>query len=187
MNKILIAGLGNPGLEYVRTRHNIGFMVADRFSTEVGCSSWRKEKNYLISTGVFKQAEICLIKPRTYMNLSGNAVLSALSRFTIPVNRLLVVVDDMALPFGKIRFRKQGSDGGHNGLASITEKLGRSDYPRLRIGIDKPPDNIDAADYVLSNFSLEEVGNLEDIIAKSVEGIKIFLEFGIQDAMNRFN
>ena len=169
------------------TRHNIGFMVADRFGVDIECSSWRKEKNYLLSTGVFQQMEICLIKPRTYMNLSGTAVLSALSRFTIPVSRLLVVVDDMALPFGKIRFRKQGSDGGHNGLASITEKLGRSDYPRLRIGIDKPPENIDTADYVLSNFSSEEVGNMGDIIKRSVEGIKTFLEFGIQEAMNRFN
>lgn len=169
------------------TRHNIGFMVADRFAADTDCSSWRKEKNYLLSTGVFQQVEVCLIKPRTYMNLSGTAVLSALSRFTIPVNRLLVVVDDMALPFGKIRFRKQGSDGGHNGLASITEKLGRSDYPRLRIGIDKPPDNIDAADYVLSNFSQDEAGNLGDIVSRSVEGIKIFLESGIQDAMNQFN
>lgn len=169
------------------TRHNIGFMVADRFAAEMECSSWRKEKNYLLSTGVFQQTQLYIIKPRTYMNLSGTAVLSALSRFTIAVNRLLVVVDDMALPFGKIRFRKQGSDGGHNGLASITENLGRSDYPRLRIGIDKPPENIDAADFVLSNFSQNEVGNLGEIITRSVEGIKTFLEYGIQDAMNRFN
>lgn len=187
MNKILIAGLGNPGVEYVMTRHNIGFMVTDRLAADMECSSWRKEKNYLLSTGVFQQNEVCLIKPRTYMNLSGIAVLSALSRFTIPVNRLLVVVDDMALPFGKIRFRKQGSDGGHNGLASITEKLGRSDYPRLRIGIDKPPENIDAADYVLSGFSQEEAGSLGEIITKSAEGIKTFIEYGIEDAMNRFN
>ena len=183
----MIAGLGNPGIEYVMTRHNIGFKVADKLVRKLDFSDWKKEKNYFVAVGRLPGVEVVVIKPRTYMNLSGNAVLSAMSRFLIPVDQILVVVDDLALPFGKIRFRSKGSDGGHNGLASIIEKLGRSDFSRLRIGIDKPEEGMDTADYVLSNFSTEEAEKLKDILDVSVEGIESFIQDGISETMNKFN
>lgn len=187
IKKILMVGLGNPGSHYARTRHNIGFMVADSLLRELALPSWEREKLAKLTRGSFGENDICIIKPRTYMNLSGKAVKHYMEKLKIPIGDLLVVLDDMALPFGKIRFRSRGSDGGHNGLASIIECVGTSDFSRLRVGIGSPPEYMEGADYVLSDFTGEEKKALDEILGRAVGGVKMFFENGIAESMNRFN
>jgi len=187
MPGVLIAGLGNPGLQYAKTRHNTGYMIADRLRKKLGFPSWEKRKYMKISRGSYSHREIIIIKPTTYMNLSGNAILSCFTRYKKSPSNMLVIVDDVALPFGKIRFRARGSDGGHKGLVSIIEKIGTSEFSRLRVGIDSPPVSVTASDYVLSDFTPNELNVLGEVIDKSIEGIMVFLEEGIEQAMNKFN
>jgi len=187
MRQLLIIGLGNPGKEYILTRHNVGFMAVNRLARKLKLPKWIRENHSLLTRGEYLGNDILLAKPRTFMNLSGNAALALCSRFRIPPLNVLVIIDDMALPFGKIRFRACGSDGGHNGLHSIIEKLGRCDFPRLRIGIGNPPEEVNGADYVLSNFTPEQLKQLEEIFAVAMDGILSFIESGIEETMNHFN
>ncbi|MCD4786175.1 MAG: aminoacyl-tRNA hydrolase [Candidatus Eremiobacteraeota bacterium] len=187
MSGILIAGLGNPGLQYARTYHNTGYMVVDGLRHKLGFPPWKKRKFMKISQGSLCDKEIIIIKPTTYMNLSGSAILSCFTKYKATNSDMLVVVDDMALPFGKIRFRARGSDGGHNGLASIIEKIGTSEFPRLRVGINAPPGEVTTTDYVLSNFTPDELKTIKKIFNRSIEGIMVFIEEGIIEAMNKFN
>ncbi|MCE1248625.1 MAG: aminoacyl-tRNA hydrolase [Firmicutes bacterium] len=187
MKRILIAGLGNPGPEYALTRHNIGFIIVDRLAEQLRLSGWTKEKKSHSIRGEYRDNEVIIIKPRTYMNLSGEAVIAYLSHYRIPPGDFLAVVDDLALPFGKLRFRARGSDGGHNGLSSIIEKIGSQEFPRLRVGIDPTPEGTDTADYVLSSFTPEQIEELQNITEKAVKGILSFIESGIEDTMNCFN
>lgn len=180
-------GLGNPGMQYAKTRHNIGYMIADRLRRKLGFPPWEKRKFMKISQGSLKDKEIIIIKPTTYMNLSGNAVLSCFTKYILTNSDILVVIDDMDLPLGKIRFRARGSDGGHKGLASIIEKIGKSELSRLRVGIDSPPGGVTATNYVLSDFTPDELKTIKNTLDKSIEGILVFIEEGINEAMNRFN
>jgi PTH1 family peptidyl-tRNA hydrolase len=187
VKRFLVAGLGNPGPEYALTRHNIGFIIADRLAEKLRFSGWKKEKKSHTIRGEYRNNEVIIIKPRTYMNLSGEAILAFMSHYRIPPGDFLVVVDDLALPFGKLRFRARGSDGGHNGLSSIIEKIGSSDFPRLRVGIDPSPEGMDTADYVLSSFTSAQLEEMQNISEKAVKGILSFIESGIEETMNCYN
>jgi len=183
----LLAGLGNPDIKYVNTRHNIGFMVIDQLSQRFnrsflkgGTRFWWCEIDYL-------QKHVILIKPNTYMNLSGLAVQEAIDIFKVEFPQLLIILDDFNLPFGKLRLRAKGSDGGHRGQASIIYHLQTQNFPRLRIGIGTPVDQTEMVDYVLAPFSAEEQKQLPEIINDAVEACLFFVNNGITAAMNHFN
>jgi PTH1 family peptidyl-tRNA hydrolase len=178
----LIAGLGNPGREYERTRHNVGFMVVDRLA-----SNWQLKWETSAKWGVWwTKGKLILVKPATYMNRSGHA-LSALAQFyQIPASEILVVLDDLALPLGRLRLRTAGSSGGHNGLESVLEHFATDAVPRLRIGIGAAPGE-DAVDYVLGRFFEEETPLVEKTIARAAEAAEYTTDHGVLAAMNIFN
>jgi PTH1 family peptidyl-tRNA hydrolase len=184
--KFLIAGLGNIGSEYELTRHNIGFLVLDRLADEKGVAfeiTRHAEKAEL----KFKGKQIHLIKPTTYMNLSGKAIAYWLQELKIPKENLLVVVDDIALPFGTLRMRKQGSAAGHNGLTHIEQILGGTDYTRLRFGIGNNFNKGQLVDYVLGNFTQEELQALPPLMDKASEMILSFCTIGPDRTMSLYN
>lgn len=182
----LIVGLGNIGFEYVDTRHNIGFSVLD---------AWAQASNTVFSTKrygdvaeiKFKGRTFTLLKPSTYMNLSGKAVKYYLQQTKIPLENLLIISDDIALPIGHIRIRKKGSDGGHNGLANISEMIGTEEYSRLRIGIGSHYGYGSQVDFVLGKWTPEEKEEITPAINNAVEAIKSFGTIGIDRTMNTFN
>jgi len=184
----MAALLGNPGREYERTRHNIGFMLADLAASRLAPGGkWRDWKGI----GLYLEFEaagrkVFLLKPQTYMNLSGQAVLSLASFYKIKPQSILAAYDDLALPFGKLRIRKDGSAGSHNGMASIVSALGPA-LPRLRLGIGPRPENIPGKNFVLSGFSKEEGGRLADFLDRACEALKAAFEDGVERAMNRYN
>lgn len=184
--KYLIAGLGNIGDEYQNTRHNIGFKVLDELA---GSSNlvFKQEKLAFVAEFKHKARTFILIKPTTYMNLSGKAVAYWMQAEKIQINKLLVVTDDIALPFGKIRIKGKGSDGGHNGLKSINEALSTNHYARLRFGVGDDFPKGRQAEYVLSEWNTEERQLLDERIALAVEAIKSFGSIGLTYTMNEFN
>lgn len=184
--KFLIAGLGNIGAEYELTRHNIGFLTLDQLADKFNVSF---ESNRLASKCNFKSKgrSIHLIKPSTFMNLSGKAVNYWLTQLKVPKKNLLVITDDTALPFGKLRMREKGSDAGHNGLKNIELVTGGNDYPRLRFGIGDGFPRGQKVDYVLGNFSQQEFEQLPKAIDKACEMILSYTSLGIERTMNFFN
>jgi peptidyl-tRNA hydrolase, PTH1 family len=184
--KYLIVGLGNVGAEYALTRHNIGFMVLDFMAKEAEVT-WRTERHAECTEIKHKGRSLHLIKPNTYMNLSGKAVNYWLQQLNIPVENLLVVVDDLAIAHEVLRLRKKGSAGGHNGLSSIEEHIKTSEYARLRFGIGNDYPKGQQADYVLGNFSDKQLEDLPAVLAKAVESIYNFATVGIDRAMNLIN
>ncbi|MDQ3536776.1 MAG: aminoacyl-tRNA hydrolase [Bacteroidota bacterium] len=184
--KYLIVGLGNIGVEYELTRHNIGFLTLDQLADKMG-AGFSSDKLASISEIKFKGRIIHLIKPSTYMNLSGKAVNYWLQELNIPIENLLVITDDLALPFGKLRMRSKGSNAGHNGLGSIEQVLGNNTYPRLRFGIGSEFSNGKQIDYVLSRFTEEEFKLLPEYIDKANNMILSFCSVGIERTMNLFN
>ncbi len=182
----LIVGLGNIGAEYVNTRHNVGFSVLD---------TWVQESNTLFSTVRYgDMAEIkikgrlfYLLKPSTYMNLSGKAVSYWMTKCSIPAENILVISDDLALPVGSMRMRKKGSDGGHNGLANIAQLIGTTEYPRLRIGIGSHVGRASQVDFVLGRWDDEEQTIINEVCKKAVEACKSFGLAGIDRTMNQYN
>ena len=184
--KYLIAGLGNIGTEYELTRHNVGFLAMDRLA-DVHHATFTASRYVDKAELKFKGKQLHLIKPTTYMNLSGKAVAYWLQELKIPKERLLVVMDDIALPFGTLRMRHKGSSAGHNGLKSIQELTGGQDYPRLRFGIGNEFGRGRQVDYVLSNFSREEFKELTPLLDRSSEMILSFCTIGIDRTMNQFN
>ncbi|MGQ9780606.1 MAG: aminoacyl-tRNA hydrolase [Bacillota bacterium] len=183
----LLVGLGNPGVRYARTRHNAGFLVIEALAREAGVRFVSHPARALVARAVLEEKEVVLAKPQTYMNASGTAVAALLDAEGIPPERLLVVLDDMDLPFGTLRFRRRGSAGGHRGLASIIETLGTADFPRLRVGIGRPPAGEEAAEYVLRPLAEEEWEAFTAVTRRAAEGIRVFLREGLEAAMNRFN
>lgn len=183
----LIAGLGNPGPKYRKTRHNVGFMVLDLLAErQRGSFDSFKGSSLVCSTQIAGQ-EVLLAKPQTYMNLSGRAV-RELARFrSVPFENCLIVYDEVSLPLGSIRIRKAGSAGGHNGMRSIIETVGTQDVPRLRIGIgpDHPVDNL--SKYVLGNFRFSERKPLQEVLELGVSAVEAFVAEGIDSAMRAFN
>ena len=181
----LIVGLGNPGIKYAETRHNIGFMVIDQLCRTTGCSLTHKFKG-LFGTAALTNHPVMLLKPSTYMNISGESVLSVVNYYKIQVDELLIVHDELDFPFGKIRLKKDGGDGGHKGVGSIIAFLGDDGFSRLRIGIDKPL-NRDVTNYVLDTFTKEERMQLDDVLHRAEAIIKTTVQYGIQAAMNEFH
>lgn len=182
----LVVGLGNIGFEYVDTRHNIGFSVLDAWA-QASNTSFSTKRYGDVAEVRFKGHSFTLLKPSTYMNLSGKAVNYWLQQSKIPVERLLVIVDDMALPIGHLRLRKKGSDGGHNGLANIAQMIGTESYSRLRIGIGSHIGYGSQVDFVLGKWTAEEKAELKPAIEKAIEVIKAFGTIGVDRAMNQYN
>ena len=186
MNNYLVVGLGNIGTEYSNTRHNMGFMVLD---------AWAQASNIVFRTGrygsiaelSFKGRRFTLLKPSTYMNLSGKAVRYWMSELKLPLENLIVISDDLNIPFGTIRMRKNGSAGGHNGLTNITELLGSQDYARIRVGIGNDFSRGGQIDFVLGELDSEEKAQMPQICSRAIEGIKAFATVGPDRAMNVVN
>ncbi len=184
---LLVVGLGNPGRSYRYHRHNVGFMLLDDLAHELGLRFARRKAKALIAEGRMSGQRAILAKPQTFMNLAGQSVAPLVRYFHVPLTRLLVVCDDLDLPRGLVRFRPGGGSAGHRGLRSIFDALGSQDFPRLRIGIGRPPGSMDPADYVLQDFDPDEREVIRAAIARGIEGITLFAEQGIEAAMNRCN
>ena len=184
----IVAFLGNPGLKYAGTRHNAGFMTADALC---------KKKNFAVNKARFQALtaqvdlggeRVLLMKPQTYMNLSGQAVSQAARFYKIPPEHVLVVSDEVSLPIGKLRIRVKGSAGGHNGLKNIIEQLGTENFPRIRLGVGAPPHpDYDMADWVLSVFRNEDAAEMEKAAARAAEAVECYIEKGPDKAMNLYN
>jgi peptidyl-tRNA hydrolase, PTH1 family len=183
----LIVGLGNPGKKYERTRHNLGFMVADRLAAKHGVAVTRKKYDSFIGEWNRGGEKVLLVKPQTYMNRSGQALRSLLRYLPVEAEDVAVIHDDLDLPFGRIRIRQQGSAGGHNGMLSILEVLGERAFSRLRIGIGRPPPGMDPTDFVLQGFSPDEAARLNDIVSKAADAVECLLDEGARRAMEKFN
>jgi len=186
-DKLLVVGLGNPGRRYAETRHNVGFMAVDELVAREQGSFKAGRGDYLLCRLKLEGCEVLVQKPLTYMNLSGGAVQHALHYFKLTPAELLVVGDDIHLPFGRLRLRPKGSDGGHNGLSSVIASLGTEDFARLRIGVGNDFVNRTQADYVLSAFTEQERLDVVEVIRRAVEAIRCFVESGIAAAMNLYN
>lgn len=184
--KYLIAGLGNIGPEYWGTRHNVGFRVVNALAEDAG-APFTEQRYGAIARMRVKNCELILLKPNTFMNLSGNAIRYWLQKENIPVENLLVVVDDLALPFGTLRLKPKGSDAGHNGLKNIQQILGTQEYNRLRFGIGSDFPRGGQIDYVLGKFPHEEVEQMPEKMKRAIEIIKSFCLAGVQITMNQFN
>jgi PTH1 family peptidyl-tRNA hydrolase len=184
----LIAGLGNPGPRFAGTRHNAGFMAVDELARRHGIRFSGRQANAEIARGTIDGVAVILAKPRTYMNLSGQAVGALARYYKVPLERVLVVYDDTALPLGTIRIRAKGSAGGHNGLASIIQHLGTHNFPRLRIGVDRPVGfQGSQIDWVLGRFDRDEQKIVDEALARAAEAIEFLLSDGIERAMNTYN
>jgi len=183
----LIVGLGNPGDEYARTRHNLGFMLIDKLAAETNAMVKRKECRSLVGNAVIEGERVVLVKPQTFMNLSGDAIGCLTSKHEADANSLIVISDDLALPFGTIRLRERGSAGGHNGLKSIIGVLGTNEFIRLRIGIQPAHQLSDAKRFVLSEFSSGEKEELEPVLDRAAEALRSVLKDGAKKAMSLFN
>lgn len=186
MNKFLIVGLGNIGAEYANTRHNIGFKILDFFAHSEDLN-FETVKLGALATHRFRGKQLFLLKPNTYMNLSGKAVQYWMQKENIPLENVLIITDDLNLSFGTIRIKGKGSDGGHNGLKNINQVLGRQDYARFRFGISDSFKKGQQVDYVLGEWSEEEKTALKERLEKSAEIIKSFARAGISETMNQYN
>ena len=183
----LIVGLGNPGPEYARTRHNAGFMVLDRLANRHNITGLKTKFHAGMLEGAVAGQRVALLEPMTYMNRIGLTVGEATAFYKTELQDLLIVVDDVAIPTGKIRLRKDGGAGGHNGLSDIERALGTKAYHRLRIGIDSPPGRMPLHDYVLGKFSESQMDDLTPAIERACDAIECWIREGIETAMNRFN
>jgi peptidyl-tRNA hydrolase, PTH1 family len=187
-DRYLIVGLGNPGREYRTNRHNAGFMLLDRFVERHKLLGFTKRQGKaLITTGLLGAASIVLAKPQTFMNLSGEAVSPLVHFYNLPLERLLVCVDDIDLPLGNLRLRPEGGSAGHNGMGSIIEQLGTEVFPRLRLGVGRPPGSKAAAGYVLRDFRGEEQEIMTLALDKGVDAVEFFIREGLVTSMNRYN
>jgi PTH1 family peptidyl-tRNA hydrolase len=182
----LIVGLGNPGARYAHSRHNVGFMIVERFARAHDLQFARRRFNAELAEGTIGDARVLLAKPQTFMNLSGEAVGKLVAFYKIALTDLLVVYDDLDLPLGKLRLRPKGGAGGHHGMESILARLGSSDFPRLRVGIGRPNPDADI-DHVLGAFSEAELAVMEETFTRAVQAIEVWLREGIDVAMSRFN
>jgi PTH1 family peptidyl-tRNA hydrolase len=183
----LIVGLGNPGREYRDTRHNIGFHLVDEIAKELGVDFTRTQVKALVTDGIYQGNKLILAKPQTYMNKSGHAVQSLLKFYKLEVQNLLIVYDDVDLPFGSLRMKPSGGSAGHKGMGSIIAQLGTQEFPRLRLGVGRPPGSRQAADYVLKPFSKEEADFLAPFLERASAAALVFTTEGIEYAMTHFN
>ncbi len=182
----IIVGLGNPGEKYLKTRHNLGFVVIDRVAQQLEIECNQKKFKSLFCKTLIKDEEIILLKPQTFMNLSGFAVKEAMDMYKCDLQNLIVICDDLDLPLGKIRIRSNSGCGGHRGLESIASCLASANFSRLRIGIGRPPIG-EPTDYVLSVFSKEEEGVITEVSERACQVLKVWISEGIEACMNTFN
>ena len=183
----LIAGLGNPGSQYEGNRHNCGFMVADLLAGRIGVRFKRDRSRARVADGQLAGFPVTLAKPQTFMNVSGGPVAALRSFYKIPADRIVVIHDELDIPFGAIRLKQGGGDNGHNGLRSVTAALGTRDYLRVRVGIGRPPGRMDPADFVLHDFSGAERKVLPDILERSADAVEAVLQRGLAAAQNEFH
>jgi PTH1 family peptidyl-tRNA hydrolase len=182
----VVVGLGNPGNRYVGTRHNVGFAVIDSLAASPNCGRFQTRFKAQVAELNEDGNKVLLVRPETFMNLSGQSVRQTVDFYQVPREDLLVVCDDINLPLGKLRVRPRGTHGGHNGLRDIQAHLGTTEYPRLRIGVGAPEGD-DAADYVLDRFRPNERKVIEDAIARAAQAVVIWLHQGIDECMNQYN
>jgi len=184
---MMIVGLGNPGPEYERTRHNAGFMTVDLLGENLRAAYWKDEGGAKTAVVRFGEDELVLAKPQTFVNLSGAAVKNLLQAYEVPLSALIVVHDDIDLPAGAVRVKRGGGHGGHNGLRSINESLGSGEYARVRIGVGRPPGRMDPADYVLQPMRGEVLEDFEAVIPAAAQATTDVLEHGVEHAMQEYN
>ncbi|MEW6557099.1 MAG: aminoacyl-tRNA hydrolase [Elusimicrobiota bacterium] len=178
-----IIGLGNPGKKYSATRHNIGFAVLNTFAASESLK-WKEYKERVL---IFLCDDFLLIKPVLFVNKSGSAIMPLIKKYNPDHNDMLVVHDDLDIEFGRIQIKKGGSSAGHNGVQSIIDAVGTDEFCRLRIGIGRPPENINPVDFVLSDFTKDELKKMKPVISRASEAVSVFIEAGVQKAMNVFN
>lgn len=183
----LLIGLGNPGREYANTRHNFGFMAIDRLAVRLNARGMKVQSKAIVMDSKYEDHKLILAKPQTYMNLSGQSVQGLAHFYKIPNENLMILSDDLDLPFGTIRIRASGGPGGQRGLSSILEKLGTKDIPRMRLGIGRPPGRMDPADYVLQNFSRDDLKSISELLDRAADAALEFVTNGLTAAMNKFN
>jgi PTH1 family peptidyl-tRNA hydrolase len=186
-NTFLIVGLGNPGREYKDNRHNVGFMLVDRLAVRLNAQGMKLQSKAIVMTAPYNDRKLILAKPQTYMNLSGQSVQGLVHFYKLPLSNVMILSDDLDLPFGALRIRASGGPGGQRGLNDVLEKLGTKDVPRLRIGIGRPPGRMDPAAYVLQDFSREEMKELSLILDHGADAVLAFVTHGLNKAMNDFN
>ncbi len=187
LDTFLLTGLGNPGREYRDNRHNVGFMLIDRLVVRLNARGMKLQSKAIVTNAVYEDYKLILAKPQTYMNLSGHSVQGLAHFYKIPLENILIAHDDLDLPFGTLRIRPGGGPGGQKGVASAIERLGSKEFPRLRIGIGRPPGRMDPADYVLQDFSKDEAAALPEILGHAEQAVLEFVKNGLDSAMNKFN
>ncbi|TYQ14609.1 UNVERIFIED_CONTAM: PTH1 family peptidyl-tRNA hydrolase [Acetivibrio alkalicellulosi] len=188
MNQMfVVVGLGNPGKKYDDTRHNVGFYVVELLSMRHKIKVSKLKFKALYGEGVIGENKVLLVKPQTYMNLSGESVRDIIQWYKVPIENIILVYDDIDLPVGRLRLRPKGSAGTHNGMKSVIYQIQSEDFPRVRVGIDKPPEGWALADYVLSKFSKEETKKIAETISKASDAVETIIKSGIDQAMNEFN
>lgn len=183
----LLVGLGNPGVRYARNRHNIGFRCLQRLAERHGLEFARRQKNARVAQGTVLGQPVLLALPQTYMNESGRSVGPLVQFYKVPLDHLLVVYDDLDLPLGVLRLRPDGGSGGHRGMQSVIQHLGTNAFPRLRLGIGRPPGGKDPADYVLEDFRPEEEPIVDEMLDRAVAAIECWLTEGLEKAMSLYN
>ena len=187
LDTFLIIGLGNPGREYRDNRHNFGFMLIDRLMIRLNARGMKLQSKAIVTDAPYNEHKLILAKPQTYMNLSGQSAQGLIHFYKLELSNVLIAHDDLDLPFGAIRMRPAGGPGGQKGLASTIEQLGTKDIPRLRLGIGRPPGKMDAAAYVLQDFSKDEMKELSSILDRAADAVQTFVNGGLDKAMNKYN
>ncbi|MDF2591728.1 MAG: peptidyl-tRNA hydrolase [Clostridia bacterium] len=183
----VIVGLGNPGDRYAGTKHNIGFITIDYLAEQSGIKLNKTKHKAILGEGTIGGEKVLLVKPQTFMNLSGQSVMDIVNFYKVPSQNLIVIYDDIDLPVGKVRIRPSGSSGTHNGMRNIIYLINNQEFPRIRIGVGKQPDYMDLADYVMTKFNGEEKPLMEDAVKRSAMAVEEIVKSGINIAMNKYN
>ena len=182
-----IVGLGNPGRQYEETKHNVGFKVIDRLAEKYDIKVEKLKNRALVGDGTIRNKRVLLVKPQTYMNLSGESVREIVNFYKIPQERFVVIFDDISLAPGSVRIREKGSHGGHNGIRNIIDQMGTDQFYRIKVGVGEKPSGWDLADYVLSKFNEDDLPAMDEGMDKAVKGVELMLSRGIAEAANRVN
>ena len=183
----IIAGLGNPTREYAKTRHNVGFEVIDVLADMLGTTVEEKKFKGCYGRGIIGGEKVLLLKPQTFMNLSGESIRAASDFYKVDPEHIIIIYDDISLDVGQLRIRKKGSAGGHNGIKNIIAHLGTQEFPRIKVGVGDKPKKMDLADYVLSRFSKEDRAAMEDAFKEAAKAVEVMITEGMDTAMNQFN
>ncbi len=183
----VVVGLGNPGKQYEQTKHNVGFLVIDKLAETYEIPMTKLQHKALVGSGTIKGKKVLLVKPQTFMNLSGESVREIVNFYKVPQERFIVIYDDTSLPMGQIRLREKGSHGGHNGIRNIIQLMGTDVFGRVKVGIGEKPNGWDLADYVLAKFEQDDLPLMQEGMDKAKQAVEWILSRGMQDAMNRMN